>query len=499
VFARVFSIQPSFPRSDLITVEADLSRGLYAFAVVGLAGKAVEEARDRLSAAIKHSGFDSPKSKNHKVVISLAPADVKKEGTVFDLPMALAYLVSAEELRFSPEKIAFLGELALDGTLRGVRGVLPAALLAKEKGFTTLIVPKENAEEAALVAGLEVFGAESLRGVIAHLAGKAPLPQTPNQASVRRPAAKTLLDLSDIRGQETAKRGLEIAAAGRHNVAFVGPPGTGKTMLATALSGILPELPFEEAVEVTAIHSIAGTLKETLLTRPPVRAPHHTSSYVALVGGGNALRPGEVTLAHRGVLFLDEFPEFDRRALEALREPLENRAITISRAAGSVTFPANIMLIAAMNPPPQNADPREHERFRKKLSGAILDRIDLWIEVPHVPHEKLGERTAGEGSEAVRARIIEARRIQEERGKRLPEAVSYNSELPSKFLGSEVGIGDDARKTLTAAAKTMRLSPRAYHRVLRLARTIADLAGSEETASPHVLEALQYRPRIVEA
>jgi magnesium chelatase family protein len=497
VVAKVYSVQPGFPSSKLIVIEADLSRGLYSFSVVGLASKAVEESRDRISSAIKHSGFSSPKSQNHKVVISLAPADIKKEGALFDLPMALAYLLSAKEISFDPTHTLFLGELALDGQMRPVRGTLSAALAAREFGYKNIIVPKENAREAALVEGVSVYGAESLKEVIAHVSGVSQMKKT--ERIIPEGSGFSQTDFADIRGQETAKRGLEIAAAGRHNVAFIGPPGTGKSMLTSALSGILPPLSFEEAVEVTAIHSLAGTLKNHIVTTPPLRAPHHTSSYVALVGGGNALRPGEITLAHHGVLFLDEFPEFDRRALEALREPLENRSITVSRAVGSATFPANIMLVAAMNPPEDRADYREHERFRKKLSGAIVDRIDVWIEMPHIPHEKLARSAEGERSEKVLTRVTSSREAQEKRQKTLGLSGKTNGELPSKFLDSRIGIHEHVRESLAQAAKRLDLSPRSYHRVLRLARTIADMSGEEDVSETHVLEALRYRPRFKEA
>lgn len=515
-FAKVYSAQTTLLSARIIDIEVDLSKGLHAFAVVGLPDKAVEESRDRVSAAIKNSGFKSPKAKNQKVVISLAPADLKKEGPVFDLGIALAYLLSCDEVRFNPEKKLFLGELSLDGYLRKVNGVLPIVLEAKRKGFKEVFLPKENVEEGALIDGIEIYGVSGLKEVIEHLDKKNP--PTEGTDKTIKPEKKTkikakkydyLIDFSDIKGQERAKRGLEIAAAGGHNIAMYGPPGTGKTMLAKAFCNILPPLSLDDALETTSIHSIAGTLNETLITYPPFRTPHHTSSHVAIVGGGVIPKPGEITLAHRGVLFLDEFPEFERRVVEALRQPLEDRVISISRAKGTALFPASFILVAAMNPCPCGnfsstkkciCTPMVLERYKRKISGPIIDRIDMWIEVANISHEKLSEKSspnlsAGGESEVKRKNILKARNIQEKRFKKIKERVKTNSEMNSKDLSEFVELKDDVRKILNNAARTIDLSPRAYHRTIKLSRTIADLDNSEDIEVNHLLEALQYRPK----
>ncbi len=507
-FARVFTAQTEGIDGHIVSVETDLARGLYSFSVVGLPDKAVEEARDRLSAAIKHSGFPSPKSHNRKVVISLAPASLKKEGSHFDLPMALAYLLASEDINFEPKKSSFLGELGLDGTLRRVKGVLALTRAAKEAGFEKIFLPKENAEEAALVGGIEIYGAESLLEVVEHLderkmegkkkSGKK-IDKTPRTKIKNDEVAG--MNLSDIRGQASAKRGLEIAAAGRHNIALYGPAGTGKTMLARAASSILPPLSEEEALEVTAIHSVAGALDGTYISNPPFRSPHHTASYVSVVGGGSTPRPGEVTLAHRGVLFLDEFPEFERRVIETLRQPLEENVVTVSRAKGTYRFPANFMLIAAMNPCPCGnygttkrciCTPGDMARYQRKLSGPIVDRIDMWLEVPLIPHTDLLGKKGGEESSSVLERVSRARNIQE---KRYGETAKTNSDLSAREL-EKLELGEKVKDTLIQSAARLALSPRATHRVMKLSRTIADLAGSEIIELPHLLEALQYRPKI---
>lgn len=497
-FARVYSAQPIYLDTSLINVEADLSKGLHSFSVVGLPDKAVEESRERVSAAIKNSGYQSPKHSSKRVLVSLAPADIRKEGTRFDLPIALSYLLASQEKKLDIQDVVFLGELSLKGELRGVHGVLSIAQYVYKNGFNTLVVPKENALEAALVEGLVVLPASTLEEVVNHFDTESDFTLSP-QPTTKIPSTQDgeYTDFGDIRGQETAKRGLEIAAAGRHNVVLYGPPGTGKTMLARALRGILPPLTFEEALETTAIHSLAGTLREAVISEPPFRSPHHTASHVAIVGGGTVPRPGEVTLAHRGVLFLDEFPEFERRVVDALREPLEDRVVSVSRAKGTAQFPANFVLVAALNPSRERGEVRindlDRERLKKKISGPVIDRIDMWIEVSHIEHEKLHTRSERTNeSVSIRDTVLRARSAQK---KRFNNTTQTNSDMSVTDIDELSRITEEAQVLLTSAAKNLSLSPRSYHRTIKLARTIADLDESKTIEGGHILEALTYRPK----
>lgn len=516
-FAKVYSAQVNLLSGTIVTVETDISRGLHSFGIVGLPDKAVDESRDRVSSAIKNSGFQSPKSKNQKIVVSLSPADLKKEGPFFDLAIALSYMLAADDIRFDPEKKIFLGELGLDGTLRTIRGALPLVEEAKRRGFREVYLPEDNVLEAALVDGIQVYGARSLAEVVEHVNDKKepaekgkekprrmikPQPKT----EITRKKEKRDSDFADIRGQESAKRGLEIAAAGGHNIAMYGPPGTGKTMLARAFSALLPDLALEEILEITGIHSIAGATRGELVSAPPFRAPHHTSSYVSIIGGGTYPKPGEVTLAHRGVLFLDEFPEFDKRVIESLRQPLEDNLVSISRAKGSAVFPSNFILVAAMNPCPcgnlgskQKAcicKPSDLDRYKRKLSGPIVDRVDLWVSVGNVDYKKLGEEGTGERSEEIKKRVSAARAVQADRFKKSGRDIKTNSEMNVKDLSKIVRLAADARKILDDSAERLALSARAYHRVIKTARTIADLERSPDIQAKHILEALQYRPKV---
>ncbi len=503
----------------IVTIEVDITKNtLHNFTIVGLPDKAVDESKDRMSSAIKNSGFSSPKNSNQKIVISLSPADIKKEGPYFDLAMALAYLVSDGEINFNPDKRIFLGELSLNGDLRPIKGALPLTEEAKRLGFEEIFLPLENAKEAALVDGIKIYGAKNLKEVLDHLhtqkkdkSGKEIEKEKPKikihpKTQIVNKNKNHSLDFSDIKGQEMAKRGLEIAASGGHNIAMSGPPGTGKTMLARAFSQILPDLNNEDCLEITGIHSITGILTEDIVTEPPFRSPHHTASYVSMIGGGANIKPGEVTLAHKGVLFLDEFPEFEKRVLEALRQPLEDNFVSVSRAKGSAIFPSNFILIAAMNPCPCGhkgskqkqciCKQSDLDRYKRKVSGPIMDRIDIWVTVGNVDYEKLSnEEREGDTSDQIKNRVMLARKIQEERFKNSNKKIKTNSEMNVKDLNIYAPLSEDIRKILNQSAERLQLSARAYHRTIKLARTIADLEASKDIKANHILEALQYRPR----
>ena len=474
-----------------VTVEVDVSPGLPSYALVGLPDKAVEESRERVRAALKNAGFPYPQA---RVVVNLAPAELRKEGSHFDLPIALGLLAAQGVVPLeSLSGLAVAGELGLDGSLRPVPGAVNLALGALAEG-KRLLLPLESAKEAALVEGVEVWGAESLLQAVAYLKGE----EAPQRAEPEDPAVLLeALDLRDVKGQAKAKRALEIAAAGYHHLLMVGSPGSGKTMLARRLPFLLPPLSQEAALEVSRIHSAAGQALKGLLRNPPFRAPHHTVSYAGLIGGGAIPKPGEVSLAHRGVLFLDEFPEFSRDALEALRQPLEDGVVTVARAKASLTFPARFLLVAAMNPcpcgwygDPERActcTPASRQRYVGKISGPLLDRFDLVVEVPRLTPAELARAPEGESTLAVRERVLRARE------RMLARQGRPNGELAGKALREHVGLTPGAEALLQAAAKKMLLSARSYDRLLRVARTVADLMASERVEEVHVAEALSYR------
>jgi magnesium chelatase family protein len=487
----------------IVEVEVDISPGLPSFTIVGLPDAAVQEAKERVRAAIRNSGCSFPMK---RIVVNLAPAHLKKAGPAYDLPIAVGILLSSEQVSADVSQSILLGELSLDGLLRHTNGILPMVALAHQEKLSTIIVPEVDAQEASLIDGTKILPFTSLPQLVSYFQGDIPAPEYKSEpAGKYTPSTLPPTDLAYIKGQEHVKRALEVAAAGGHNIIMMGPPGSGKTLLARSLPSLLPPMTNEEALEVTKVYSVSGLLPANtpLLRERPFRSPHYTISNAGLVGGGHWPKPGEISLSHRGVLFLDELPEFGHSVLEVLRQPLEDRVITISRAQGSVTFPANFMLVGAMNPCPCGyyGDPFKQctcspglvSRYQKRISGPFIDRVDIFVEVPHIDYEKLADDRLGEDSEKVQKRVKDARSIQLQRFD--GTIIACNAEMTPTEVREFCSTEESAQSLLKTAMKQLYLSARAFHRILKIGRTLADLEGTDTIKAHHIAEAIQYRPR----
>ncbi len=496
-FFKVYSAQAELLSANQIDIEIDIARGLYSFNIVGLGDRSVIESRDRISSAIKYSGFKSPKQKNQKVVVSLAPANQKKMGTYFDIPIALGYLAASKEIYFEAKNKLFVGELSLNGDTRRIKGVIQIANFAKNNGFKEIYLPYENSDEASFIKGIDIYPVKNLGELIYHLTNKKSIRKclNKNKEVIQK---EPLINFSEIKGQEIAKRALLIAASGKHNIALYGPPGTGKTMLARAMKEILPPLKIENIIETTSIYSISGMLTGNIIEEPPFRSPHHTSSYSSVIGGKSTHLPGEIILAHNGILFLDELPEFDKRVINSLRQPLEEKSILISRVNESNRYPADFILVAAMNPCPCGynntnikkciCSPYQIQQYQTKIPNPIVDRIDMWVEVTNINEKEIIQNNLEKEdlTSILKNKVLNCREVQ------LKNYNKLNGDLTPKEIENII-IEEDARENLMKIYKTYKLSMRSYYKIIKIAKTIANLEGSIEIKKPHILEAVQFR------